>query len=129
MHVIGYALWLIKEIFVAGFGLAFTAVFRPGNIDPCVVRYPLRVTSDWQLYWFSSSITVTPGTLSLGFREPTEPGGPRYLLVQAVEGSDPAAVVESLADMEARLAPSVRDVPVGAWSVDKQYEDLKGARK
>lgn len=113
MHVIGYTLWLIKEILVSGFTLALAAVKPRSGFDPVVVRYPLRVTGPWEIFFFTSSITVTPATLSLGLREPTAPGEPRTLLVQAVFGSDPADVVAGLADMEARMAPRVKDIDHG----------------
>ncbi|MCZ9309932.1 monovalent cation/H+ antiporter subunit E [Corynebacterium uberis] len=113
MNTLIYVPWLIKEIFVAGFTLAWAALRRDSGFAPIVIHYPLRVTSDWHIFWFSTSITVTPGTLSLGLREATEPGQPRTLLVQAVQGADPADVIAGLADMEARLAPHVRDIDYG----------------
>lgn len=113
MHVVTYIPWLIKEIIVTGFQVAFRA-FSPGiGFSPLVVRYPLRVTSDWEIFWFSTSITATPSTLSLGLREPDQPGGPRILLVQDAFGDDPAAITRSLADMEERLCPRVADIDHG----------------
>lgn len=113
MHLFRYIPWLIKEIFLAGFTLLVAAFSRDPKIDPVVIRYPLRVSSDWQLFWFSTSITMTPGTLSMGFREPTAPGEPRILLVQAAQGADPAEICAALADMEERLAPSVKTIDHG----------------
>ncbi|QGU06258.1 putative monovalent cation/H+ antiporter subunit E [Corynebacterium occultum] len=113
MHLLTYIPWLIKEIFVAGFTLLVAAFRQDAQIHPVVVHYPLRVSTDWQLFWFSTSITMTPGTLSMGFREPVAPGDPRILLVQAVQGADPADVCASLADMEERMAPSVKKIDHG----------------
>ncbi|QCB28727.1 monovalent cation/H+ antiporter subunit E [Corynebacterium endometrii] len=113
MHIPVYALWLIKEIFVAGFSLA-AAAFKPDpGYRPVILRYPLRVTSAWEIFWFTSSITATPGTLSLGLREPPREGWPRIVIVQAVQGADPAAVMADLADMESRLAPRVVGIDHG----------------
>ena len=112
-HSCVYGLWLIKEIFVDGFGLAMES-FKPHNsYHPVIVRYPLRVTDAWEIFWFTSSITATPGTLSLGLREPVAEGLPRIVLVQAVMGDDPVEIMESLADMEERLAPHVKDIDYG----------------
>ncbi|KQB87203.1 monovalent cation/H+ antiporter subunit E [Corynebacterium lowii] len=108
MNALIYIPWLIKEIVVSSVSLAASALRPRTGFDPVVVAYPLRVSSQWQMFWFSTSITVTPGTLSLGFRAPVEPGAPTTLLVQAVHGSDQREVIEGLADMEARLAPSVK---------------------
>lgn len=113
MHAIGYALWLIKEIYSIGFSLAIAAFKKDPGYNPVVLRYPLRITSAWEIFWFTSSITATPGTLSLGLREPPREGLPRIVLVQAVQGSDPAAVMADLADMEQRLAPHVKGLSYG----------------
>jgi len=135
MHLLLYIPWWIKEIFVAGFQVAW-AGFRPdAGYDPVVVRYPLRVTSEWEIFWFTTAITATPSTLSLGLREPAEEGQPRILLVQAAFGSDPAGVVADLADMEARLAPRVRDIDHGvpgqgpATSLDPRFYAYPTSRK
>jgi monovalent cation/H+ antiporter subunit E len=53
---------------------------------------------------------MTPGTLSLGFKDVDESGCPRVLLVHAVYGADPDEVIAGLADMEERLAPHVKEV-------------------
>ena len=37
------------------------------NWTPSVVAYPLRVTKDWQITAFACSITITPGTIPLGW--------------------------------------------------------------
>ena len=113
MHLLRYIPWWIKEIFVAGFQVAW-AGFRPdAGYDPVVVRYPLRVTTEWQIFWFTTSITTTPSTLSLGLRAPGHKGDPHILLVQAAFGSDPVKVFESLADMEERMAPHVKSIDHG----------------
>lgn len=113
VNAVVYALWLIKEIFVAGVSLAMESFKPQNNYHPVVVRYPLRVTSAWEIFWFTSSITATPGTLSLGLREPVREGLPRIVLVQAVMGDDPAGIVADLADMEERLAPHVKCTDYG----------------
>lgn len=113
MNSVVYALWLIKEIFVAGFSLALESFKLQNNYNPVVVRYPLRITGAWEIFWFTSSITATPGTLSLGLREPVREGLPRIVLVQAVMGDDPASVMADLAHMEERLAPHVKGTDYG----------------
>ena len=114
MHLFVYIIWWIKEIFAAGFKVAWAGFRLDAGYDPVVVRYPLRVTSEWQIFWLTTSITATPSTLSLGLREPTRPGAPRILLVQAACGSNPTEVVAGIADMEARMAPHVRSIDHGA---------------
>ena len=117
LHGVKYAAWISKEIFVAGFD-AVAAAFNPGaKFEPIVIYYPLRVNTDWDLFWFSTSITATPGTLSMGFRHPVTPGGPITLLVQAAFGSDPEDVIAGLADMEEHLRPSLRNSPIDPATV------------
>ncbi|GAB3944420.1 monovalent cation/H+ antiporter subunit E [Corynebacterium tapiri] len=113
MHYFTYALWLIKEIFAAGWSVAIRAIRPDMGFSPIVVRYPLRVTSDWHIFWFSTSITATPSTLSLGLREPAGEGQPRILLVQDAFGVDPAETTRGLAEMEERLAPHVKGIDHG----------------
>lgn len=95
---------------MAGCSLAVAAFKKDCGYHPVVVRYPLRVDSAWEIFWFTSSITATPGTLSLGLREPASADEPRILLVHAVYGKDPAGVIASLAEMEERLSPRVKNV-------------------
>lgn len=113
MSVAAYVPWLIKEIFVSGASLALDAFKKDPGYKPLIIRYPLRITTAWELFWFTSSITATPGTLSVGLREPTREGNPRIVIVQAVQGSDPSDVCASLADMEERLAPHVKGIDYG----------------
>lgn len=121
MHAIGYIFWLIKEIFVAGFDAAFKGLKPTNELNPVVIYYPLRVTGEWEIFWFSTSVTATPTTLSLGIREPVNDGDPRVLIVQSAFGSDPVADIESFADMEERLAPRVKETPVDATQVYYEY--------
>lgn len=121
MHAIGYIFWLIKEIFVAGFDAAWKGLKPTDELNPVVIYYPLRVTSDWELFWFSVSVTATPTTLSLGFREPAKEGDPRILIVQSAFGSDPLDDIASFADMEERMAPRVKDTPLDPTTVYYEY--------
>ncbi|AKK10177.1 monovalent cation/H+ antiporter subunit E [Corynebacterium uterequi] len=135
MHAIVYIAWLIKEIFAAGFAVAARALRPDIGFTPMVVRYPLRVTSDWEIFWFSTSITATPSTLSLGLREPARPGDPRILLVQDAFGDDPAEITRGLADMEVRLAPHVAGIDHGvpgqgsAEELPIEYYDYTSPRR
>lgn len=125
LHAIGYFFWIVKEIIVAGFSTAFAA-FRPNTgIEPIVIYYPLRIDSDWELFWFSTSVTATPSTLAMGFRD-NIPGKPRVMLVQSAFGSNPEDIVAGLADMEEHVAPRVKKTPLDPSLVLwEPYEDLR----
>ena len=113
MHLLLYIPWLIKEIFAAGFKLAYHTL-KPGRyFRPVIIYYPLRVTTAWQVFWFSTSITVTPTTLSMGLREPARDGEPYTLIVHVLEGQDPSDAIASLAEMEERLNPKVKGIDHG----------------
>ncbi|AQQ14147.1 putative monovalent cation/H+ antiporter subunit E [Corynebacterium glaucum] len=124
-HWIGYTFWIIKEIFVAGWD-AIVAAFKPNpGMKPIVIYYPLRLTGEWDIFWFTSSITATPGTLSMGLRHQVGPKGSDILLVQAAFGDDPEDVIASLADMEEHVNPALKDAPIDPAAVQwEPYTDL-----
>lgn len=113
LHTLKFIPWLIGQIFIAGFDVIKAAVKKDTGFNPVVIRYPLRVTTDFQIAALSTCITMTPATLSLGLREPRNPGDPTILLIQAVFGADPVEVFESIADMEERMAPHVKGIDHG----------------
>lgn len=105
-HWVVYSLWLIGQVFAGAWSIAVDALRPHSQMHPAVVRYPLRVTSDALVTAFSTSITMTPGTMSIGVIDDAA-GVPEYLLVQAVFGADEQEVLDGLADMERRLWPAV----------------------
>ncbi|MBN9643758.1 monovalent cation/H+ antiporter subunit E [Corynebacterium mendelii] len=113
-NAITYLFWLIGQVFAGAIAIAVDICRKETKMEPVMVEYPLRVTKDWQIAAFTTSITMTPGTLSCGTIPPDNEGEPTILLVQAVYGHDPAEVIAGLADMEQRLAPSIADVDHGA---------------
>ena len=126
LHGIGYFFWIVKEIILAGLSTALAA-FRPNSgIDPIIIYYPLRIDGDWELFWFSTSVTATPSTLSFGFRD-NIPGKPQVMLVQAAFGSNPEDIVAGLADMEEHVAPRVKNTPIDPeqvlWEPYKDFRD------
>lgn len=118
VHLIKYTFWIIKEIFKAGWD-AIVAAFKPNpGMKPIIIYYPMRLRTDWEIFWFTTSITATPGTLSIGLRHPSTPGGPIILMVQAVFGDDPVGIVEGLADMEEHVRPALKSTPLDASAVE-----------
>lgn len=127
LHGIRYFPWIVKEIMVAGFSTALAAFRADSGLQPIVIYYPLRVDREWELFWFSTSVTATPSTLAMGFRD-TGAGKPRIMLVQAAFGSNPEDVIAGLADMEEHVAPGVKDTPIDPTQVLwESYEDLRDA--
>lgn len=126
LHGIGYFFWIVGQIIVTGFRAAFAALRPNSGIDPIIVYYPLRIDGDWELFWFSTSVTATPSTLSFGFRENAD-DKPRVMLVQAAFGSNPEEIVAGLADMEEHVAPRVKNTPIDPaqvlWEPYKDFRD------
>ena len=124
-HALGYGAWIIKEIFAAGVSTSIAAFKPDPGMRPIIIFYPLRVTSDWERFWFSTSITATPGTMSIGFRHDPDGTEQKILIVQAVFGEDPVGLVEDLMDMEERVSPRVKDIPLDPSTVAwRPYRDL-----
>ncbi|MDY5785418.1 MULTISPECIES: monovalent cation/H+ antiporter subunit E [unclassified Corynebacterium] len=124
IHAVGYGAWIIKEIFSAGFS-TIIAAFKPhAGIRPIMILYPLRLTTDWERFWFSSSITATPGTMSLGFRHDPKGTDLKFLLVQAAFGEDPIEQIQGLIEMEERVAPRIAATPLDPATVEwYEYHD------
>lgn len=113
LHLLTFGPWLVGQIFLSGFHVVASALKKETPFHPVVIRYPLRVTKEWQIAALSTCITMTPSTLSLGLREPRTEGAPMVLLIQAAFGSDPVEVFESIAEMEDRMAPHTRSINHG----------------
>ena len=108
LHAGYYSAWLIGQLLLASRDVLVDTLTGNKKLDPSVVAYPLRVTKDWQITAFACSITITPGTISIGLDE--GPSGERLLMVHAIFGSDPLAVLKDLAHMEEPLAPHVAGI-------------------
>lgn len=109
-HAVGYGAWLIGQVYLGAWEILKRTVRPNMGYCPVVVEYPLRVRSPRLIAAFSTSITMTPGTMSIGLRHVDAEGVPTVLLVHAVFGEDPQAVLAGLADMEERLSPAARKI-------------------
>ena len=62
-----YIPWLLYQIFAANMHV-MKLVFHPRMmdlIDPKIIRFKSRLTSDMALFVFANSITLTPGTITV----------------------------------------------------------------
>lgn len=110
MHWFSYIPWLLWQIIVGAFTIDRDAIRNITKLHPTVVRYPLRVTQPRLITILSLSITMTPGTMTIGI-ELDEDEHP-HLIVHSVWGLDPHAIIDDIADMEERMAPHVRSIPL-----------------
>lgn len=135
-HCLGYAAWLTGQVIKESVVMAADTLGSGRHIAPVVIYYPLRITRERDIAALIASITMTPGTLALGITGPKEvdhdahagersirdasavasqeydaygiESAQRFLAVHAMYGHDPQELFDSLADMEERLAPSIR---------------------
>ena len=135
-HIIVYCVWLVGQIIKESLIMASDTFTTGRHIAPVIVYYPLRLTRERDIAAFMASITITPGTLALGVTGPKEvdedaAAGKRNLMdaasvatsefrthgltrvqrfvaVHAMYGADPQELLHGLAQMEAKLVPSVR---------------------
>lgn len=83
-------------------------VLTPGlRISPAIVALPLQCETDLEISTMASSITITPGTITVGIA-PRTGDQPPTLYVHALYGADRDEVLEGLRDMERRLLVMTR---------------------
>jgi multicomponent Na+:H+ antiporter subunit E len=58
-----YLLFLLKEIYVAGFAMIFMIITH--KINPAIVEIETNLTEDYQRVILANSITLTPGTITV----------------------------------------------------------------
>jgi multicomponent Na+:H+ antiporter subunit E len=99
---IGYAIWLVGQIALSGWQVT-TALLRPGTEwTPGIVAVPLNSTRVIEITLLASSITLTPGTISVETGYDAE--GQRVLFVHSLLLKDPDDLRRSVVDdMERRL--------------------------
>lgn len=61
-----YVVWLLKEIVVANLDIAKIVLQRDMPIDPALVRFDSALGTDLGRVMLANSITLTPGTLTVG---------------------------------------------------------------
>lgn len=106
-HWLAYLGYLLREILAGGLRIARSEMRPRLDVDPAVVEFSLRCSSDLEITLMASSITMTPGTLTLGIAPGSETR-PASLFVHALYGRDPQEVLAGLTDMEDRLLRATR---------------------
>lgn len=64
-RLVTYVPWLLKEIAVANIQVARLVLDPRLPIDPVIVRFDTRLSTDLARTTFANSITLTPGTVTL----------------------------------------------------------------
>lgn len=97
-----YAAYIGYEV-VAGALRVARDVMTPGlAVQPGIVELPLRCETDFEITVMASSITITPGTLTVGIA-PAGASSPATLFVHGMYAPDRESVLADLREMERRL--------------------------
>jgi multicomponent K+:H+ antiporter subunit E len=94
VRVAQYCLLVLYDIVVANLEVAAIILGPRSRMRPAFVRVPLELRTDFAVTVLASTVTLTPGTVSVGI-EPAADGG-RVLVVHALRCVDEAAMVESI---------------------------------
>lgn len=106
-HALRYGTFIAAEVISGAWQVGRDALTPGLAITPCIVEYPLRCQTDVEISAMASSITITPGTLTLGIA-PASEHAPTSLFVHGLYAPSEAALVDDLRDMETRLLRATR---------------------
>ena len=106
-YAIAYIAWIFFEILRQAGRLAIDFLTPGLDVSPSIVEFPLHASSDLEIAAIESSITVTPGTLTLGIYEP-EDGSTKSLFVHFLYAHTHEGAIAELEDMERRLLRATR---------------------
>ena len=100
--VISFAIFLIYSIIVSSIHVAGLIIARRPQLDQGIVAIPLEASTDIEIAALATSITLTPGTLSVDVR--TDETGQRILYVHNLVVGDPDEMRRSIKrDFEQRI--------------------------
>jgi len=69
LRFMGYIPWLLYQIVLANIHVAKMALHPRMPIDPAIIQFETRLTSDLALSTLANSITLTPGTITVDIRD------------------------------------------------------------
>jgi len=107
VHMLAYLLWLIGQVLAGSWTVARRALTPGAFAEPSIVAFPLRCSTDLEVTWMASSITITPGTLVVGTAHGSDTE-PVTVFVHSVFDADRESVRDGLRQMEDRLLRMTR---------------------
>lgn len=117
IRTVTYGVWLALEV-VRGAVRIGVDVVTPGlRVSPAIVALPLHCETDLEISVMASSITITPGTITVGIA-PRTGDSPPTLYVHALYGDDRDSVVADLREMEHRLLSMTRGRPKASSAME-----------
>lgn len=106
-YALSYFIWLMLEVIKQAYKLGVDFLTPGLEVSPSIVEFPLHATSRIEIAAIESSITVTPGTLTLGIYEP-EDGSGKSLFVHFLYAHTHEDAIAELESMERRLLRATR---------------------
>ncbi len=97
-----YIVVLLVDIVVANFIVARLILGNSDLLKPAFVKLPLDLTSDFAISLLANSITLTPGTLSAQLSTDR-----KYLLIHALNESDPDTLIVTIKQRYERLLKEI----------------------
>lgn len=117
LHALSYTGFIVAEVIKGAVHVA-RDVMTPGlDVSPAIVELPLRCETDLEISLMASSITITPGTVTIGIA-PAVDDRPPTLFVHALHGQDADEVLAGLHDMEHRLLKMTRGPQAAARAME-----------
>ncbi|WP_130014517.1 Na+/H+ antiporter subunit E [Serinicoccus sediminis] len=114
-----YGAWLAGEVIRGALRIGADVVTPGLRMSPAIVALPLHCETDLEISTMASSITITPGTITLGIA-PRTGDSPPTLYVHALYGADREEVITELRDMERRLLVMTRGRQAGERSMQEE---------
>lgn len=95
-RLVTYAAMLLYDIVVANLQVAALILGPRSRLAPAYVSVPLELRNDFAVTVLASTVTLTPGTISVDVVR--DGSGGRVLVVHALRCLDPAELVRSIKD-------------------------------
>jgi multicomponent K+:H+ antiporter subunit E len=94
--LLAYVSLVLYDIVVANLQVAVLILGPRARLAPAYVRVPLDLRADFAVTVLASTVTLTPGTISVDIAD--DGSGGRVLVVHALRCLDPAGLVRSIKD-------------------------------
>jgi len=94
LRVLEYLTVVTWDIVIANLQVAVLILGPPSRLRPAFVRVPLDLRTDFAITVLASTVTLTPGTVSVGFEDDRD--GRRVLVVHALRCLNAGELVQTI---------------------------------
>jgi multicomponent Na+:H+ antiporter subunit E len=102
-RVVGFLIFFVKELVKANFRVAYDVATPVWYMKPGVIAFRLRARTDVEIMFLSSTISLTPGTLSLDVSDDKQ-----VLFIHAMFLQDEEQLRRDLRELEHRILKILR---------------------